>query len=1632
MGSGTSLGVSKMLSVLQDHISRLQENQDKMLEALSTGGLMRRRGKVSEENSGSPLIPGDSGCDFCCTETSVRPPCCDLHLMGTTMKGFSHVNCEMSPSGPKPAMPSEFNGNRSHGHAFLNSVRWYMQVKGHQFHNAVHKISWTLSFMKTGRALVFANQVARQTDKQDMFPYPNWESFWHELEERFLPVNEADQAANILETDQYFQGTRSVDDYCDDFQELVDHAGYPEDCQVVMKFRKGLAQAIADQVAMLQNGRPKDDDLQGWIKTSKYIARLHIRNEAFNQLVRKKEASVNIPEQVPALPLLPVHVQSTVSKSSVVPSIRTTRSSVPLFSNRFACLAEEEIIEDSMEELEEPKPLQVKTVPTPPRVKQPKWIRHLPKAFTINAASNNQLRLDVEVQTTDTERTFRLSSLLDSGASGLFIDKGYVKQNNIPTQKLQRSIPVLNVDGTPNEAGAITEVVNLVLRYDGHSERAVFAVTSLGNQDMILGLPWLRLHNPEVDWQTGKVKMTRCNIKYQTCKLEQRKAIKEHRANARAKQRCRAGPMPQLIDVEEEEEEEVEVAAEVKVEEEEEIEYGDRIFATVIHPESFHIKATATISQKLAEAAAKLTSEKPKGFKEIVPEYLHDFEEVFSKTSFDSLPEHKQWDHAIELIPQAVTRSCKVYPLSQNEQVELDAFLEENLRTGRIRPSKSPMASPVFFIKKKDGSLRLVQDYRALNDITIKNRYPLPLISELVNQLRGAKYFTKLDVRWGYNNVRIKEGDEWKAAFRTNRGLFEPLVMFFGLTNSPATFQTMMNDIFRDLIAEGVVCVYLDDILIFTKTLAEHRRVTRLVLERLRQHKLFLKPEKCEFEQTSIEYLGLVVSQGCVSMDPVKVAGVKDWPVPTNRKEVQSFLGFVNFYRRFIQDFSHHARPLFDLTKKDTTWHWGESQQAAFNKLKELITSAPVLIFPKDQQPFRLEADSSDFATGAVLSQFVEEDGKWHPISFYSKSLSPVERNYEIHDKEMLAIVRALDEWRHWLEGAHHKFEIWTDHKNLEYFRTARKLNRRQARWSLFLSRFDYELHHRPGRSMGKPDALSRRADHGTGGEDNDNMVLLKPELFAIRALEGVETVGEEAGVLQAVRRGNKAGLQEDAVAAAAKELVRSSSRSARSSEWSMENGILFFRGKVYVPKDPELRRQIVAQHHDSKVAGHPGRWKTLELVSRTYWWPHMSRYIGQYTKTCDLCMCTKVQRQLPVGELHPLPIPAQRWEQISVDFIVELPEAHGYDAVMNVVDSVSKRAHFLPTHTTISAEGAARLYLTHVWKHHGLPQRVVSDRGVQFVAQFTKELYRLLGIKLVTSTAYHPQTDGQTERVNQELEQYLRLFTSERQDDWDELLPMAEFQYNNHVHASTKETPFMLDTGRHPRMGFEPRQQPSKLEAVNEFKERMASSLEEAKAALSKAQDDMARYYNQRRQPTPVFKPGDRVYLDASDIRTTRPSHKLSHRNLGPFEIVKAVGSHAYKLKLPHSMKLLHPVFPVVKLTIAPEDPIPGRRPRPPPPPVIVNGEQEWEVEEIINSRLFRNRFEYRVKWKGYGIEEASWEPKENVNAPRLVAKFHREHPGAPRYIRRVHFNDLHFQPRLSKPCFGEEDQWCCRVAAP
>jgi len=390
----------------------------------------------------------------------------------------------------------------------------------------------------------------------------------------------------------------------------------------------------------------------------------------------------------------------------------------------------------------------------------------------------------------------------------------------------------------------------------------------------------------------------------------------------------------------------------------------------------------------------------------------------------------------------------------------------------------------------------------------------LPLITDILDGVGKRKVFTKLDLRWGYNNVRIKEGDEWKVAFTTHIRAYEPTVMYFGLTNSPAIFQAMMNNLFRDLINQGDAATFIDDILVATDMEEGHDELVEEVLRRLEENDLFVKPEKCRWKVREVEFLGVVISPKGVEMQKEKVEGVLNWLAPRNVKEVQKFLGLANYYRRFIKNFARIVAPLHVLVRKEQKWKWEKEQEEAFEELKTGFTTEPILAIPDIDREMRVEADASDYATGGVLSTKCE-DGKWRLVAFISKSLNTTERNYEIHNKEMLAVIRCLEAWRHYLEGAKLEFEIWTDHKNFQYFMMSQKLNRRQARWALYLSRFNFRLKHVPGKSMGKADGLSRRPDWQKGVErDNEDQKLIKPEW-----IRGVETLIEEENLRERIRK---------------------------------------------------------------------------------------------------------------------------------------------------------------------------------------------------------------------------------------------------------------------------------------------------------------------------------------------------------------------------------------------------------------------------------------------------------------------------------------------------------------------------------
>ncbi|HEY6407467.1 MAG TPA: RNase H-like domain-containing protein, partial [Ktedonobacteraceae bacterium] len=607
-------------------------------------------------------------------------------------------------------------------------------------------------------------------------------------------------------------------------------------------------------------------------------------------------------------------------------------------------------------------------------------------------------------------------------------------------------------------------------------------------------------------------------------------------------------------------------------------------------------------------------------------------------------------------------------------------------------------------------------------------------------------------------------------------------------------------------------------------------------------------------------------------------------------------------------------------------------------------------------RPATVEADASDYAEGGVLSQR-GDDGILHPVAFHSRKFSPAEQNYEIYDKEMQASVDCLTVWRHHLQGSGHQIQVITDHKNLLWFTETKVYNRRQARWAEKLSHFDFAITYRPGPLGVQPDALSRRPDHGPmkGGEKNPNeFQFLKshqikdfPLHESSRTLASLATIPADPDTAPTILEEIKRALPGDEQIGRYLQYLqdpampRPDDAKVYLAQFTLEDDLVLKRGLIYVPAQDPIKLQLLQAHHDAPLAGHPGQDKTHELLSRNYTWPGMRQWVNQYVNSCDTCARNKTPRQRPHGSLQPLPIPIGPWKSISMDYIVELPPSHGHDAIYVCVDRFTKMAHFSATTSAVTAQETARLFLRDVTRLHGLPSNIVSDRGSQFTAKFTKSLLELCEIKGNLSTAFHPQSDGQTERVNQVLEQYLRIFCHYQQDNWYDLLPLAEFAYNNAKHASTQTSPFFANYGYHPRMSIvDPTPREGANPAAEAFVEKFERVHNDLRHTLRKAQLQYKAAFDAHVKESPPFQPGDLVWLSRKHIKTTRPSLKLDAKRLGPFKITEVVGEarSAYRIELPAQMRI-HPVFHVSLLTPYRANEIPGRT-QPPPPPIMIDGE--------------------------------------------------------------------------------------------
>ncbi|KAJ9547266.1 hypothetical protein OSB04_019809 [Centaurea solstitialis] len=927
-------------------------------------------------------------------------------------------------------------------------------------------------------------------------------------------------------------------------------------------------------------------------------------------------------------------------------------------------------------------------------------------------------------------------------------------------------------------------------------------------------------------------------------------------------------------------------------------------------------------------------------------EVVRDYPEVFPE-DLVNLPPDREIEFRIDLVPGA-TRSLKR---------RIDLHRRKLLDKGFIRPSTSPWGAPVLFVKKKDGTMRMCIDYRELNKVTVKNKYPLPRIDDLFDQLQGAKFFSKIDLRSGYHQLKVREEDIPKTAFRTRYGHYEFLVMSFGLTNAPAAFMDLMNRVCKPYLDEFVI-VFIDDILIYSKTAEEHGEHLRKVLEMLKREQLYAKFSKCEFWLKEVQFLGHIVTQEGIKVDPAKIEAIKDWESPKSPSEVRSFLGLAGYYRRFIEHFSAIATPLTALTKKDVKFEWTSTCEYAFNNLKGKLTSATILTLPNGADGFVVYCDASKLGLGCVLMQ----DGK--VIAYASRKLKVHELNYPTHDMELTAVVFALKIWRHYLYGV--KCQVYTDHKSLQYLLNQKELNMRQRRWIELLSDYDCEILYHPGKGNVVVDALSRKGGKVKPGIMDSRMGIVAYRINIVPDLKSEIRECQEKALKEENLKGERlVGIVDTLV--------------------SNAEGLKCFGNRIWIPKLGDRRRKILIEAHKSKYSVHPGTNKMYHGLRQGYWWPGMKKDIAYFVERCVTCLQVKIEHQRPYGKLQQLPIPEWNWEHVTMDFVTKLPRTpKGYDTIWVIVDRLSKSAHFLPMKETYSMERLARLYIAEIVRLHGTPVSIVSDRDARFTSTFWQSFQREMGTRVNLSTAYHPQTDGQSERTIQTLEDMLRACILDFGGSWEYHLPLIEFAYNNSYHSSIEAAPYEILYGRKCRTPLCWNEVGEKQLARPEIVQITSDKINQVRERLKTARDRQKSYADKRRKDI-EFQVGDQVMLKVSPwkgvIRFGKKG-KLSPRYIGPFRITECIGAVAYKLDLPVELGGVHNTFHVSNLRKCladPETAIPL---------------QDIEVDQNLNFveepvavmdrkiRKLRNKeiVLVKIQWKFHKGQEATWEAESEM----------------------------------------------------
>ena len=779
---------------------------------------------------------------------------------------------------------------------------------------------------------------------------------------------------------------------------------------------------------------------------------------------------------------------------------------------------------------------------------------------------------------------------------------------------------------------------------------------------------------------------------------------------------------------------------------------------------------------------------------------------VFPDEVPSRLPVDRGIKHEIDLEPGTKYCVTRQWPLPKEQVDYIDEFFAKRAKSGQVRESKSPHCSPTFCVRKATGGWRVVHAYNKLNAATIPAQTPIPRKDVLLNSMAKSTIFSSMDLMDGYYQVLMREADIPKTAVSTPSGmLWEWLVMPQGLKNAPATFNRLVAHVMRQ--HRAYAPHYFDDLFIHSRAepglsdIEVHRRHLDAVLQTLGDSGLFCNLKKCVFGAPEIPVLGCFVGRDGVRADPQKIKAVQDWPVPQNVKDLRQFLGLANYLHKYCQNYAARAKPLTDLLKKETDWLWTQQCDKAFADLKRSLVEAPVLALPDSDKPFSVVCDASNYAIGCALIQ-TDADGRERVISYQSRLLKSAELNYPVHDKELLAIKYALVKFRVHLLGPE-PFTVYTDHASLRTAINSPHLSPRMARWSTFFSEYNFRVEYKPGKSNVLADALSRRPDFEAA--HNANVSRAKAQR-ASATLAAIRESRVQSSLASEIKERYDSDEQCRLLLAHFKgeDVKLPPALAAKLTRFSYSDGLLWHQlspcdpMRIYVPHDEDLKLRLIHELHDAPPSGHLGREKTFLQLSNEFWWPHMYKWVTNYIRSCEQCQRVKPSRSTN-APLKPLPIPPECWKSVSLDFIFGFPPDHKRrTGVVVFVDRLSKMVHLAPCTPNVTGKETAELFLDHVFRLHGLPDSLVSDRDPRFTSAFWRHVFALLGTKLQMSTTDHPQTDGQTERVNRVVEDILRSVAEPT--EWSKQLPLVEFAINNSVHASTGETPFYLNGLRHPR----------------------------------------------------------------------------------------------------------------------------------------------------------------------------------------------------------------------------------------